>query len=108
MATLADVEKLRIWLRGALDGKPGPLVVLGQVGTGKTHFACAAARAAAQSGMSVRYTTVPRYLRAITETWDSSERKERDVHHPLVDADLLVLDEKIGSASCRERVCQYV
>src|SRR3546814_1448319 len=59
----------------------------------KTHFACAAARAAAQSGMSVRYTTVPRYLRAITETWDSSERKERDVHHPLVDADLLVLDE---------------
>src|SRR3546814_977163 len=43
--------------------------------------------------MSVRYTTVPRYLRAITETWDSSERKERDVHHPLVDADLLVLDE---------------
>src|SRR3546814_14200105 len=25
MATLADVEKLRIWLRGALAGKPGPL-----------------------------------------------------------------------------------
>ncbi|NKF21555.1 ATP-binding protein [Solimonas marina] len=88
-----QAEAIRAWLRAARAGKSGALVVLGHTGTGKTHLACAAARYAIEQGMAARYTTVPRYLRQIAETWGVRGVTERAVHQPLVDAELLVLDE---------------
>lgn len=78
------------------------LVMVGAPGTGKTHLACAIAKAVIEKHQaSALFATVSEMLRAIKETYrHDSERTERDVIRKLTDADLLVVDElgvQIGS-----------
>ena len=70
------------------------LVFSGNVGTGKTHLACAIALALAQRDQRVQYFTVTELIRRLRSCWDrGAPRKEADVLSDLCKLDLLVLDE---------------
>lgn len=68
------------------------LLLIGNVGTGKTHLAVAIGREFLRSGYAVRYTTVAGMLREVRATWNG-EGRESDVIDGFVKADLLILDE---------------
>lgn len=71
------------------------MMLLGDVGTGKTHLACAITQEAIRSyGASARYTMAIEIIRDIKMTFDKkSEQTERDVYAALLAPDLLVIDE---------------
>lgn len=71
------------------------MMLLGDVGTGKTHLACAIAQQVIRSyGASARYTMAIEIIRDIKMTFDKkSEQTERDVYASLLKPDLLVIDE---------------
>ncbi|MDD2109276.1 MULTISPECIES: ATP-binding protein [Pseudomonas] len=71
------------------------MLLLGSVGTGKTHLACAIAQQVIRSyGASARYTMAIEIIRDIKMTFDKkSEQTERDVYSSLLAPDLLVIDE---------------
>src|SRR5690606_39474561 len=78
------------------------LVMTGEPGTGKTHLACAVARAVIESyGVSAKFSTVSDLLRRIKETYRrDSEISERSVIEEFVGCGLLLVDElgvQIGS-----------
>lgn len=78
------------------------LVMTGEPGTGKTHLACAVARAVIETyGVSAKFSTVSDLLRRIKETYRrDSEISERSVIDEFVRCGLLVVDElgvQIGS-----------
>ena len=79
------------------------ILLLGKVGTGKTHLACALLDRLARSGRRVRYATVRDILREIRDTWrKGSEKRESQVVEELSTVDLLVVDEvgvQFGSES---------
>jgi DNA replication protein DnaC len=69
-------------------------ILIGRPGTGKTHLACAVARAVADRGFSARYTTVSGAIRRIKDSWrKESEESEVTVINDYGGCDLLVLDE---------------
>ncbi|ANC82980.1 ATP-binding protein [Pseudomonas plecoglossicida] len=71
------------------------MMLLGSVGTGKSHLACAIAQQVIRSyGASARYTMAIEIIRDIKMTFDKkSEQTERDVYASLLKPDLLVIDE---------------
>ncbi len=71
------------------------MMLLGDVGTGKTHLGCAVAQQVIRSyGVSARYTMAIEIIRDIKMTFDKkSEQTERDVYAGLLAPDLLVIDE---------------
>ncbi|MGS8279360.1 ATP-binding protein [Pseudomonas aeruginosa] len=71
------------------------MLLLGSVGTGKTHLCCAIAQQVIRSyGASARYTMAIEIIRDIKMTFDKkSEQTERDVYSSLLAPDLLVIDE---------------
>lgn len=71
------------------------MMLLGDVGAGKTHLACAIAQQVIRSyGASARYTMAIEIIRDIKMTFDKkSEQTERDVYSSLLAPDLLVIDE---------------
>lgn len=71
------------------------MMLLGDVGTGKTHLGCAVAQQVIRSyGASARYTMAIEIIRDIKMTFDKkSEQTERDVYAGLLAPDLLVIDE---------------
>ncbi|MEC4024561.1 ATP-binding protein [Pseudomonas fulva] len=71
------------------------MMLLGDVGTGKTHLACAVAQQVIRAyGASARYTMAIEIIRDLKMTFDKkSERTERDVYAALLAPDLLVIDE---------------
>jgi DNA replication protein DnaC len=71
------------------------MMLLGDVGTGKTHLGCAVAQQVIRShGASARYTMAIEIIRDIKMTFDKkSEQTERDVYAALLAPDLLVIDE---------------
>ncbi|QQE85366.1 MULTISPECIES: ATP-binding protein [Pseudomonas] len=71
------------------------MMLLGDVGTGKTHLGCAIAQQVIRSyGASARYTMAIEIIRDIKMTFDKkSEQTERDVYAALLAPDLLVIDE---------------
>lgn len=78
------------------------LVMTGEPGTGKTHLACAVARAVIESyGVPAKFVTVSDMLRCIKETYRrDSDVSERDVIERYSRVGLLVVDElgvQIGS-----------
>lgn len=93
------------------DGKG--LLLIGSVGTGKTHLACAIAHQICIKGFSARYDTLSGIIRNIRSTW-TGERKtaatpwqrertitEQDVIEHYCSFDLLIIDE-IGVQSGTE------
>lgn len=70
------------------------LALVGSMGTGKTHLACAIARHALDNGMAAVYTTVGRMVLSVNDTYKpGSDKSESDVLKPYLDSDLLVMDE---------------
>lgn len=73
------------------------LILLGTMGTGKTHLASAIIqtiiREDALGGASALYTTASDIIRSIKGTFGKSERSEAEVYSTLSGYDLLVIDE---------------
>lgn len=70
------------------------LVLIGEVGTGKTHLACALLRFVAIAGFSARYRTSFDVIRELRQSWsDSDAPSETRVLEWLTEPALLVIDE---------------
>lgn len=70
------------------------LILCGNVGTGKTHLACALAIAVIEAGGDARYETVLTAMRSIKATYSKkSDLDEQEAIDTLVNYDLLILDE---------------
>lgn len=67
-------------------------VLNGLYGTGKTHLACAMARALLQNGYRPVYASLPAFTRSIRGAYGRPGASEALVHR-LVEADLTILDE---------------
>lgn len=90
----ADAAEKSAWFLGrAAAGEACQLVLLGQVGTGKSHFGAAIAHAAAARGIAARYVTVSGYFRALRATWGHPERREERVFEDHASCPVLVLDD---------------
>lgn len=70
------------------------LILIGRVGTGKTHVACAILNALLRPGMKGLFLTIMQAIRRIKETYGKdSEKTEQEALRGLSAPDLLILDE---------------
>lgn len=81
------------------------LLLLGSVGTGKTHLACSIGRTVVESGFHARYVTLAEIIGDIRATWSGTITRrcstwgtevkltERDVLNAFEQCDLLIIDE---------------
>lgn len=83
--------------------KKGNLIMLGGVGTGKTHLAAAICNHFCSCGLDAELTTIPEIIRDIRSTWGNRARNdygdvlsEEDIIRKYSSVSLLVIDE-IGS-----------
>lgn len=76
------------------------LMMRGKAGTGKTHAACAVLIAAAPL-MTIRFTTVPAFLREVNGVWIRRDRTPAEVFEDYARCGLLVLDD-VGKEPPRE------
>lgn len=98
-------EKLRAWhtATGFVDAFSDnfrigrSMMLLGKVGTGKTHLATGilqqVIRNFGSQGLIGRYTTAGGIIRAVKETFGSHSKTESQVYADLVEPHLLVIDE---------------
>lgn len=85
------------------------LILLGPVGTGKTHIGVALLKLVAASGGSVRYATVSEVLREVRDTWSRrGDRTEKQIVEHFAGVSMLMLDE-VGAThgSDSERVLLF-
>lgn len=76
--------------------KDAPMIVamIGKIGGGKTHLACALINAMAQQARTARYTTAFDYILAVRKTFSREiSRDQTDVENEHIHPELLVLDE---------------
>ncbi|MCY1429013.1 Chromosomal replication initiator protein DnaA [compost metagenome] len=70
------------------------LMLLGSVGTGKTHLAAAIAVELVRMGAKVRYLLASELIRAIKATFGrDAARSEQQVYDEMLEPDLLIIDE---------------
>lgn len=88
--------------------KYGGLILLGGVGTGKTHLSVAICQSLAKKGKYCCYTTVSRIVRRIKNTWKGKQSKEwgdieseESVISGYASQPLLVIDE-VGVQYCSD------
>jgi DNA replication protein DnaC len=75
----------------------GGMVMIGGVGTGKTHIAAAICTAVCELGCSVKMTTVNRIIRNVRAAWNrNTDETEAKIIEQHSNVGLLVIDE-IGS-----------
>jgi len=87
--------------REFVEKKYGGLILIGSVGTGKTHLAVAICKAVCDEGLRARLVTIPEVIREVRSTWGKAEKygqvdTEKDVIERYSSVHLLVIDE-IGS-----------
>lgn len=79
------------------------MAFVGNVGTGKTHLACAMVNELIDADYEVIITLTKELINKIRSTWDKrSEESESLVKKKYIDADLLILDEvgvQVGTES---------
>jgi DNA replication protein DnaC len=73
------------------------VMLLGQVGTGKTHLACGMLQQLIRNfcaqGLIGRYVTAGGVIRSVKETFGARDKSESDVYADLIAPHLLVIDE---------------
>lgn len=69
------------------------LILMGGVGTGKTHLAAAICKQLAGQCISARYSSVREIVRSVRETWGSGGESEASVLSRYTNPDVLVIDE---------------
>lgn len=90
---LATVQQYADDFKATLDAGRS-LILVGNVGAGKTHLATSAAHRVIELGYSAVFSSVMEAVRSVKETYRrGSERTERDAIDALIDPDLLILDE---------------
>lgn len=90
-ADVLDVAKRFVEKAGKAGGG---LILLGQVGAGKTHVALAILNAFLERDLTGRYYTLSSLLRTIRESWKRSAREtEQEILEKLCTVGLLVVDE---------------
>lgn len=67
------------------------LIMVGGVGTGKTHLACGLVREVVSSGRAAKFTTVQKLIREVRASWGT--KTEQAVIDEFAKLDLLVIDE---------------
>lgn len=69
-----------------------PVLLLGGVGTGKTHLACSIANEIAKRGHDSIFRSVSQLVRSVRDTWriSGAESKQLEIYHTV---DLLIVDE---------------
>jgi DNA replication protein DnaC len=88
------------WMLEPTDG----LLLIGGVGTGKTHLAAAMVRSVVTAGKSIRFRRAAQLYQAIRDSYDQPNVSEEEVLSDYIDAPLLVLDDLgTGSFSDHER-----
>lgn len=102
--TPAQVEIHRIAQSFVQSGgqTPSGLILIGQIGAGKTHLSSAIGNEFLRTGRSVSYLTVVGFIRHLRSTWHSKSESEEQVFNKIVKTDLLILDEigvQVGSSS---------
>ena len=75
------------------------LILIGGVGTGKTHLACSLVRKVVEAERSAKFTTVQKLIREVRSSWGTKD--EQGVIDNLASLDLLVIDE-IGVQACSD------
>lgn len=84
------------------------LLLIGSVGTGKTHLACGVARKFLEAGHTALYVRTAELISMVRETWrPDSKKTERKVMRELSEYDLLVIDE-IGVQAATENEQQIL
>ena len=101
------LKKCENFCNSADDKKSGGLILIGGVGTGKTHLAAAICQDFCNQAITSCYTTVSRIVRSIKDSWNKKISKddwgatvenetEEDIIREHATCGLLVIDE-IGS-----------
>ena len=99
-----NLNACKLYVKGWPD--VGGMLMLGGVGTGKTHLAVSICKALRDVAATCRMTTVNRIIRAVRSSWNkNTDDTEAKIILRYVEYDLLVIDE-IGSqyGSDSERV----
>jgi DNA replication protein DnaC len=71
----------------------GGLIMLGNVGTGKTHLSIAIGHALLNQDLSVTYTTIGRLIRKVRNSWSDKEITEQGLYNAFAKYELLIIDE---------------
>lgn len=69
------------------------VLLLGTVGSGKTHLACAVANEVIKKGYSALYLTLNEAVLLMTESWKKSGESEIKILRRFCEPDLIILDE---------------
>lgn len=70
-----------------------PVLLLGGVGTGKTHLACSIANEIAKRGYNSVFRSVAELIRSIRACWGSGGKEEAELIEFYKNVDLLIIDE---------------
>jgi DNA replication protein DnaC len=85
----------------AIGREKGGLLMMGTVGTGKTHLSVAIGLHLLSQDLEVKYTTIGRLIRKVRSTWSDKEATEEGVYDSMACYKLLIIDE-IGVQNCTE------
>lgn len=89
-------DAVRDYADGLASGETtNSLILVGKVGNGKTHLACALiSHIIEKAGKVPKYMTFSELVRSVKESWKSgSEISEADVYRNFAKPDLVVIDE---------------
>lgn len=87
------VQKIREYIERRLWREGRGLIIVGPVGTGKTHLASAIVHELAKQDIFVLFVFVPDFLDEIRETYDEEYDEEEDKFELAKNARVLVLDD---------------
>lgn len=96
------------WFANLLTGKTeGPLVIVGDVGTGKSTLAAGMVREVALAGKQALYVSALVYCRKIRDTWGrNAEPREDQILERYARCNFLVLDEIGAGKQADEPIIQ--
>lgn len=93
-AQKSSLSAVREVLDSAMAKKMRNLIMIGSVGTGKTHLGQSLVVEMTKAWKDARYTTLSRMIRYVRGSWGrDSEYSEHDAYAKLTSPDLLVIDE---------------